>query len=80
MGKTIVLTTGGKRKDVYLVKVNLFDTIQDAEKFCKEVNVNKDKWYWERADIINSNLYYETSQEKLFPRKDYDEQPLPNNP
>lgn len=51
MDKVIVLVTEGKHESVDYVTVFMFDTEDEASKFCKEKSTGKQK-YWIDACIV----------------------------
>lgn len=61
-----VLTTGGKIKDFYKVRVDIFETIEEAQTHINKINKYKGNKYWYRADIIEQGKYYEPGQEELY--------------
>ena len=63
MDNQIVLVTGGKNSDAYLVCIKLFDTKSEAIKYCISVNVDNDKKYWRRAEMISKDIIYEIAQD-----------------
>ena len=61
-----VLTTGGKREDFYKVRVDTFETIEEAQAHINKINKDKDDKYWYRAYVIEQGKYYEPDQEELY--------------
>jgi hypothetical protein len=61
-----VLTTGGKKEDFYKVRVDTFETIEEAQAHINEINKDKEDKYWYRADIIEQGKYYQPDQEELY--------------
>ena len=63
----IVLETGGKNEDAYLVRVKFFDTKVCAKNYCEYVNTNFDfKKYLYRAEIAEESQTYELTDEGLY--------------
>ena len=63
----IVLITGGKRDDCYLMGVKVFDCIIQAEKFCKELNkAENDQKYWRYAEVISEGVIYEVDANDCY--------------
>ena len=63
----IVLETSGKWDSVDNVKVKLFDSGTDAEKYCRENTDNPmDEKYWKYCEIINENHTYEIARYRNF--------------
>lgn len=68
MGIFIVLKTGGKNEDAYIVSVQLFATKEEAEKYCKEnTDESMDEKYWSYCEIIEHGKEYEIARYKNYP-------------
>ena len=66
MKKIIVLKTSGKNDIVDVVSVHLFDTRENAEKFCEE-NTDKDpEKYWQYCEIIEEGKEYLPARYKNY--------------
>lgn len=67
MRSFIVLKTGGKNEDAYIVSVQLFATKEEAEKYCKEnTDANMDEKYWRYCEIIEHDKEYEIARYKNY--------------
>jgi hypothetical protein len=57
----IVLRTKGKREMADYASVHLFNSLAEAETFCREQSTGKQK-YWVKAEIIEEDYTVEISQ------------------
>jgi hypothetical protein len=69
MTQIIVLQTSGVNEFVTIVKIKLFDTKEEAIKYCEQrTDTNKDKTYWTFCDIIEEGLNYEPTRYENYSR------------
>ncbi len=66
MKKIIVLKTSGKNDIVDVVSVHLFDTREDAEKFCHENTDKEPDKYWQYCEIIEEGKEYLPARYKNY--------------